>query len=142
MSGATVIPTTNAPSLVPPTPAAQAAGPVPRNLTCNSPQPPSTTESKNLGNAERRLNCGMDVAGIIGEFEWQTIDQLVEEKIMISTTTVVFTMMKEGSPYTHIVHSAAQFGGSVQPCGIPKEIHRLRGRYNPGCKPKRNQYQG
>ena len=30
---------------------------------------------------------------------------------MISTMSVVFAMMKEGSPYIHLMHSAAWFGG-------------------------------
>ena len=32
---------------------------------------------------------------------------------MISTTSVVFAMMKGGSSYIHLVHSVAQFGGDL-----------------------------
>ena len=120
MSGVTGTPTTNAPSMVPPTPASQAAGLVSRNLVYNSPQPPSTTESKHLVNAIRRLNRGMDAVGIVGEFEWQTKDQLVMEQIMISTTSVVFAMVKEGSPYIHLMHSVSQFGETRSTLWITK----------------------
>ena len=47
------------PTLVTATPAPltpQGGDPVPRNLTYNFPQPPGTTESKNLVNAINKLN--------------------------------------------------------------------------------------
>ena len=53
----------------------------------------------------------MDAVGIIGEFDWQTKDWPVKEQIMMNTTPVVFAIMKKGSLYIHLMHSAAQFGG-------------------------------
>ena len=50
---------TTRPTLVAETPAPltpQGGDPVPRNLTYNFPQPPGTTESKNLVNAINKLN--------------------------------------------------------------------------------------
>ena len=79
-------------------------------------------------NALNKLNRHKDTGGIIGEFEWQTKDQPVKEQIMISTTPVVFAMMKEGRPYIHLMHSAAQFGGDPFCPAEYQEDHRLRGR--------------
>ena len=64
---------TTRPTLVAETPAPltpQGGNPVlvPRNVIYNSPQPPRTTESKNIVNAIHKLNRHMDAVGIIGEF--------------------------------------------------------------------------
>ena len=67
--------------------------------------------TKNLVNAINKLNRGMDMIGIIGEFELQIKVRQVKDQTMMSSTLIVFAMMKEGSPYVHLVHSAAQFGG-------------------------------
>ena len=99
------------PNIVPPTPAAQAAGST-RNLTYNSPQPPVTTETKNLVNVINKLNRSMDTKGIIGEFEWQTQVHKVKEQTIMSATPMVFAMIKKGSSYVHLVHVVAQFGGT------------------------------
>ena len=79
----------DAPVLVPATPLA-ARGPGSRTLTY-SPPPPTTTESKNLVNAIKGLNCSIDAAAIIKEFEWQTkAHQKVKEIVIPLTTPVVF----------------------------------------------------
>ena len=53
----------------------------------------------------------MDAKGVLKELEWQTKTNTVKKKVMLWLIPAVFGMMKKGSPYVNLLHSAAQFVG-------------------------------
>ena len=53
----------------------------------------------------------MDAKGVLKESEWQTKTNTVKEKVILWLIPAVFRMMKKGSPYVNLLHSAAQFVG-------------------------------
>ena len=87
MSGAAVSPSStrsSPPIVVQSTPApATPQGATPRNLSYNSPQPPSAPDSKNLVNAVKSLGRDMDAKGILKELEWQTKITKVKEQVVL-----------------------------------------------------------
>ena len=54
----------------------------------------------------------MGPEGILKELEWQTKNQTVKEQVMSWTIPAVFGMIKKGSPYINLLHSAAFFAGN------------------------------
>ena len=86
-------------------------GPTPRNLSYNSPQPPSANERENLANAVKALGREMDAKGILKELEWQTKINTVKEKSYGVVNTSSIRNDEKGSPCVNLLHSAAQFVG-------------------------------
>ena len=87
--------------------------PTQRTLTFNnSPQRPAVNEGKGLSKAVAALGRDMSSEGILKELKWQTKLEKVKEKVMTWTIPAVFGLIKKGSPYVNLLHSAAYFAGN------------------------------
>ena len=65
-----------------------------------------------MSKAVAALGRDMSSEGILKELKWQTKLEKVKEKVMTWTIPAVFGLIKKGSPYVNLLHSAAYFAGN------------------------------